>query len=157
MTTLSLGFAPDITISKSEIAQTQLDEAITLFLTGKYVCSITLAGAAECIFAGLLNQQGNPSVVEKSFDAIRAIQRIRAQVGLPVMDNKKNTEIFNQWNNVRNKLKHHGQKESEAVTLNPFDEAYWMLKRCISNADMLGVLIRNRDEFENWIIVNINM
>ncbi len=154
MTTVTLGFEPDTIISKLEIAQRQLDEAVTLFLKGDYVCSLTLAGAAEGIFAGLLNQKGNPSVVEESFEAI---QRIRGKIGLPVMGDKKNTEIFNQWNDARNKLKHHGKKESETVKLNLFDEAYWMLRRCIASTDMLGISIRNRDNFENWIVVNINM
>lgn len=150
----SLGFEPDTILSKSEIAQSQLEEAITLFLMGKYVCAITLAGAAEGIFAGLLNQKGNPSVVERSFDAI---QGIRDRTGRPVMGDKKNTEIFNEWNDTRNKLKHHGKNENETVKLNLFDEAYWMLRRCISNADMLDISIHNRDDFENWIVVNINM
>jgi len=154
MIPVSLGFEPDTTISKSSIAQTQLVEAITLFLMGKYVCSITLSGAAEAVFAGLLNQQGDASVVEESFNTIR---RVRSQTKRPVMGDRKNTDIFNQWNDARNKLKHHGQKESVAVTLNLFDEAYWMLRRCLANAEMLDIPISNRDEFENWIVLNINM
>ena len=154
MSSASIGFEPDTSINKSEIARIQLVEAITHFLMGNYVCAITLAGAAEGILAGLLNQQGNSSVVEESFDAI---QRIRDQTGLPAMGGKKNTEIFNQWNDARNKLKHHGKNEDETVTLNLFDEAFWMLRRCISNAEMLGMSIRNRDDFENWIVININM
>ena len=126
MTTVTLGFEPDTIISKLEIAQRQLDEAVTFFLKGDYVCSITLAGAAEGILAGLLNQKGSPSVVEKSFEAI---QRIREKIGLPVIRDKKNTAIFTQWNDARNKLKHHGKRESETVKLNLFDEAYWMLRR----------------------------
>ncbi len=154
MATMSLGFEPNTTISKWEIAQRQLHQAINLFLAGDYVCAITLAGAAEGIFAGLLNQQDRPSVVEKSFETI---QRIREQTNLPAMGDKKNTEIYSLWNIARNKLKHHGKNESEVFSVNLFDEAYWMLRRSIANADALGISIRNRDNFENWVIANINM
>lgn len=154
MSSSSIGFEPDTTIRKSEIAKIQLVEAITLFLMGNYVCAITLAGAAEGILAGLLNQQGDSSVVEKSVDAI---QRIRGEIGLRALDKEGQNATFNGWNDARNKLKHHGEQDGETVTLNLFDETYWMLMRCISNADMLGISIQNRDEFENWIVININM
>ena len=154
MTTITLGFESDITIQKSEIAQTQLVEAISLFLTGKFLCSITLAGAAEAVFAGLLSHHEKPSVVERSIDSI---QNIRDQTGLSVMRDRKANEIFNEWNSVRNKLKHHRKGESSVVTLNLFDEAYWMIKRGLVNAQSLNVPISNENDFENWIVENINM
>lgn len=154
MSTVSLGFEPDTTIRKSEIAKIQLVEAIKLFLMGNYLCAVTLAGASEGILAGLVNQQGKSSAVENAVDSI---QRIRGQIGLQALDKKGRNEIFNGWNDARNKLKHHGEKDGETVTVNLFDESYWMLRRCISNAEMLGISIPNRDEFENWVVINVNM
>ena len=150
----TLGFEDDSHISKVEIARTQLVEAINLFLAGKYLCSITLAGAAEEVFARLLNQQGDVSVVEESFQSIQQVQEI---TGLSVMNGKTKNEIFNTWNSARNTLKHHGKTDDEIVTINLFDEAYWMIKRGIANAEKLVIPINNQIDFENWIIVNINM
>ena len=154
MSTVTLGFEDDTNLSKSEIAETQIVEAISLFLAGKYLCAITLAGAAEAIFAGMLAQRGETSAVE---DSVGSIQRIRDCTGLSVMDGKRDSELFKDWNGARNKLKHHGTNEDARVTLNLFDEAYWMIKRAAYNAEKLAVPIVNRDGFENWIIQNVNM
>lgn len=150
----TLGFEDDTQITKGEIAKIQLAEAINLFLAGKYLCAITLAGAAEEVLARLLNQRGEISVVEKSF---QSIQNIREKTGLSVMSGKPKNEIFNEWNSARNTLKHHGKTDDETVTINLFDEAYWMIKRGLANAEKLGISIKNQIDFENWIIVNINM
>jgi hypothetical protein len=66
-------------------------------------------------------------------------------------------EIFNELNSARNSLKHHGKADDEALRINLFDEAFWMIKRSLVNAEKLNVPIRNQLDFENWIIVNINM
>lgn len=150
----TLGFEDDTRISKVEIARTQLVEAIDLFLSAKFLCAITLAGAAEEIFARLLNQRGDISVVEESF---KAIQNIREETGLSVMSGKTKNEIFKEWNSARNTLKHHGKDDDNVLTINLFDEAYWIIKRSIANAEKLEVPIKNQLDFENWIVVNINM
>jgi hypothetical protein len=150
----TLGFEDPVEITKSEIARVQLAEAIELFLVGKYLPGITLAGAAEEILARLLNQKGEGSIVERS---IELILELREQTALPVMGGKTKKEIFNEWNAARNQLKHHNEPEEEVVSINLFDEAYWMIRRALSNASKLGVQIENEREFENWVITNINM
>lgn len=45
-------------ISKLDAARIQLDSAIEHYFQGDYVCAVTLAGAAEDIFAGLLKASG---------------------------------------------------------------------------------------------------
>ena len=135
MKTITLGYEDETNISKREIAKLQLTEAIALFLIGKYVCAITLSGAAEAVLAGLLSEASQPSVVEDSIDVI---QRVRQHTGLAVAAGKKNKEMFNDWNNARNELKHHTMGDDENVTLNLFDEAYWMIKRATVNAAKLG-------------------
>lgn len=150
----TLGFEEDTRISKQEIAETQLVEAINLFLASKYLCAITLAGAAEEVFARLLNQQGEISVVEQS---VQSIQHIRKKTGHSIMCGKPKNEIFNEWNSARNTLKHHGKTDDETVKVNLFDEAYWIIRRGLANAKKLDISINNQLDFENWIIVNINM
>ncbi len=51
-------------ISKLDAAQIQLDTAIDHFFHGDHVCAVTLAGAAEDIFAGLLKADGQQSAFE---------------------------------------------------------------------------------------------
>lgn len=73
------------------------------------------------------------------------------------MGNRPKNEIFNEWNTVRNALKHHGKESEDVISLNLFDEAYWMIKRALSNANKLGISIGNELDFENWVIININL
>lgn len=51
-------------ISKLDAARMQLDAAIDHFFSNDHVCSITLAGAAEDILAGLLQVNGEQSPFE---------------------------------------------------------------------------------------------
>jgi len=51
-------------ISKLDAARIQLDAAIDHFFQGDHVSAVTLAGAAEDIFAGLLNAAGHQSAFE---------------------------------------------------------------------------------------------
>jgi len=154
MRTPTLGYEDDTRIGKREIAQTQLKEAIALFLDEKFLCAITLAGAAEEVLARLLNAAGEQSVVEES---VESIQRLRDATGLAVMEDRPKKEIFNAWNNARNTIKHHNEKSEETVTINLFDEAYWMIKRALANASKLSVPISNEVDFENWCIVELHL
>jgi hypothetical protein len=154
VTTPTLGYEENTRITKEELAKVQLTEAISLFLAGKYVCAITLSGAAEEIFARLLNARGEKSIVESSF---HVIQNVREKTGLSVMGNRPKNEIFNEWNTARNTLKHHGKESKDVINLNLFDEAYWMIKRALSNANELSTSIDNELDFENWVIININL
>jgi hypothetical protein len=154
MSAPTLGYQDDCTISKQEIARLQLVEAIDSFLNGKYICSVTLAGAAEGVLAGLLEARGKPSAVEESVSQASAVQKI---IGLKGVDLKKDTEHYAVWNKSRNAVKHHKKAEAEQVTFNQFDEAYWMIERALRNAELLAVPISNLDDYRNWIIVNVNM
>lgn len=154
MHTPTLGYEDDTEISKSEIACVQLTEAIALFLQEKFLCAITLAGAAEGVFAGLLNAQGEKAIVERSVEAMEKIHNV---TGLSVMENLPANRIYNQWNTTRNAIKHHDKNEGSVVTINLFDEAYWMIKRALSNASTLGISISNEIDFENWCILELHL
>ena len=152
--TPTFGYEDNVQISKREIAETQLVEAISLFLSGNYVCAITLAGAAEEIFARLVNAQGATSAVESSFEVI---QTIREKIGLEAVGEKPKKTIFNEWNAARNELKHYDKDAVDKITINLFDEACWMIRRALANAMKIEVQISNAVDFENWIIININL
>lgn len=150
----TLGYEDDTEISKSEIACEQLTEAITLFLQQKFLCAVTLAGAAEGVFAGLLNAQGKNAIVESS---VEAIEKLREATGLEVMENLPANKIYKQWNTARNAIKHHDKNEEGIVMINFFDEAYWMIKRALLNASNLGITISNEIDFENWCILELHL
>ena len=151
----TLGYEDDSTLSKREIARQQLVEAITVFLQGKFICAITLAGAAEAVMSGLLSAEERLSAVEESTTKISALL---GAIGLKTIKPKKDTEHYNEWNRARNALKHYDKKkEPDTVALNQFDEAYWMIERALHNAELLAVPVANCDDYRNWIIVNINM
>lgn len=150
----TLGYEDDTVISKADIARAQLTESIAFFMEEKFLCALTLSGAAEEILARLLNSKGEKSVVEESFEKIRSL---RETTGLAVMDNLPKKKVFNQWNFARNTVKHHNKNDSEMVTVNFFDEGYWMIKRALANASRLGIPIQNELDFENWCIEKIHL
>jgi hypothetical protein len=152
--TPTLGYEEDTVMSKREIASVQLAEAIALFVKKQFLCALTLAGAAEEVFAGLLRAQGEKSVVERS---VERIESIRETTGLAVMGNRPRNEIYKHWNSARNRVKHHDKVEQDNVAINLFDEAYWMIRRALANASALKVTISNELDFENWCIEQIHL
>lgn len=141
-------------ISKATLAKIQLEDAIDLFLAGKRVSAITLAGAADGIFTGLLKQRGDEPVAKKVW---RNIVEIRERTGLAYAGDRTEKDAFNEWNNSRNRMKHHDGEEGDTLTFNVFDEAYLSIRRANSDGDKLGVVAKNRQKYENWLIENIYM
>ena len=151
----TLGYSEDETFSRSDIAKIQLVKAIELFITEQFIPSITLAGAAEEIFGKLLYRQGQNPILEKSYEEIQRIREATNRQDILGAKNKK--ETIEAWNKARNNLKHHGHTDEEFVVFNGCDEAYWIIKRALDNASRLGVKVPNKSEFENWVVININM
>ena len=149
----SLGYQADTTLQKSEVARIQLFEAISLFTEEKFIPSITLAGAAEEIFGKILHIKGELSVIKES---TKAIENLRLETGFLFMEGKSEREMLDDWNFTRNSLKHLIGPVEEPITLNLCDEAYWMIKRALLNAKRLQLPISNENDFDNWVVVNIN-
>lgn len=148
----TLGYKDHERYRKVDIAKIQLEEAIRLFVREKFICSLTLAGAAEEIFAGFLRTKGESPAVEK---AIAKIVEIRNGIGVSAMGGRNRKEIICQWNFAKNKSKHHDPDDDEYIAFNECDEAYWMIKRALSNAKECSVPISNEHEFENWVISRV--
>lgn len=144
----------DSEIGKDILAKVQLEDAIDLFLMGKRISAITLAGAADSIFSGLLEQQGKLPAAKEVWEHI---VEIRKKIGLAYAGSRTEKDAFNEWNRSKNRLKHHDGKEEETLIINFFDEAYLSIQRANSDGDKLGVLAKNRQEYENWLIENIYM
>lgn len=148
----TIGYKESETFRKIEIAKAQLIDAIWLFTQEHFISSLTLAGAAEELFAGHLKTEGKKPIIEQSFDIIK---KSREELRLPTMENKSKSEVIAEWNHSKNRFKHHDKNEAQFITLNDCDEAYWMIKRALENAKKLDVSIPNGIDFENWVIINI--
>lgn len=149
----SIGYEEHSTLRRSDVARIQLIEAIALFVNDKFLPALTLAGAAEEIFGKLLLRRSQTPVVKESAQAMAAV---RGATGLSVMGGKSDKELIDGWNAARNAVKHLVAPEEESITLNLCDEAYWMIQRALANANRLGVMIDNANEFENWVVVNVS-
>ena len=154
MSVPTIGFEEATTLAKSEIALQQLCEAIILFTACKFLPAVTLAGAAEEIFGKLLIRQSKQPVVKESAQSILAL---RDKLGLASLKQTSEKELIDQWNVARNTAKHLLGVEDEPVTMNLCDEAYWMIKRALYNAERLGTQVPNKIEFENWLIINVGL
>lgn len=150
----TMGYEDGQEITKSELGCVQLVEAINLFLAKKYICAITLAGASEDIFSGILANIEKQSIAEQS---IKQIENLRNTTRNQIAEGLPKKEIFKAWNAARNDLKHHDKGREDKISINLFDEAYWMIQRSLTNARLIPVEIENSQHFENWVIENINM
>lgn len=144
----------DIEISKADVAKLQLEDAIDLFLAGKLISAITLAGAADGIFEGLLKQREEKSSAEEVWSNIH---EVREKTGLRYAGDRTQRQVFNEWNEYKNRLKHHDGRDGSLLTFNAFDEVYHSIKRANSDGDKLGIVANNRQEFESWLVEKIYM
>ncbi len=149
-----LSFEDNVALKKSEIAMLQLEDAIDLFMSGKRISVITLAGAADGIFAGLLKKQGETSTAE---DTWKHIEEVRAKTGMAYAGDRAKKDAFNEWNEHRNQLKHHDERDDEVLEFSAFDQAYHAIQRANADADKLGLKARNCQEYENWVIETLCM
>jgi len=147
----TLGITEEIEYRKVDIAIAQLFESISMFINENFLLSISLAGASEEIFAGLLKAKDGLPIIEKS---ISRIDELRKDTDVSVMGKKNKRDIIREWNHVKNRTKHHNKGEGEFISFNACDEAYWLIKRALENAKKLGVNINNEPEFDNFIIIN---
>ena len=118
-------------LSKLEIAKRHLDRAVLLFLDEKdFVCAITLAGAAEEVFAQLLLLEGGKTSADEWIDTTLAVGNIENT-------RANRQEIRGMLNWHRNELKHHGGREGDE----PEDEVV------VHRGDAVEVLDRAVDNY----------
>lgn len=117
----------ELTVSKVEMAKTQLDAAIAAFFERRLIIAITLAGAAEEIFGAMLNRDCIQNAVEK-------ITSLPPLVSL--FDKRKDRIDF--LNNVRNNLKHASDKLEDDFHIAELD-AFFMIARALANSELLNI------------------
>ncbi len=148
----SLGYEDAVKINKADVALTQLEDAIDLFLNEKRLSSITLAAAADGVFAGLLRQKEEKPAADETWDNI---EQARENTGLDIAGDRSKKDAFNEWNWHQNRLKHHDKRDDEWLEINVFDHAYYAVKRALADAEKLGLKPKNHFQFEEWLFENI--
>jgi len=149
----SLGYEDSTKLNKADVALTQLEDAIDLFINGKQLSSITLAAAADGVFSGLLKQKGEKSAAEDKWESI---EQERGNTGLDIAGDRTRKDVFNEWNWHQNRLKHHDNRDDEWIEINIFDHAYYAIKRALADAEKLRLDPKNHFSFEEWLFENIS-
>ena len=130
------------TISKLDAAIHQLNIAITLFLAGDYLTSLTLAGAAEDILAGLCTSAGKPTAAEY------IANYHEKDVDPAVPAGKRLGVVFTVMNRARNAAKHADRPNETTVEVDQMHPLQ-MLMRAIPMCAALGV--KPSDEIKKMV------
>lgn len=83
-------------MKKSDLAKSQIEKAIDLFLEGEYAPSITLAGAAEEMLGNILHQKGKDNI----------LAQLHPWFNDHYGTNLKFSELAKGANEIRDELKH---------------------------------------------------
>jgi hypothetical protein len=122
----------------------------TLFISKRYLSAITLAGAADGIFCGLIKVSGGKVPAERTWDEIEHLRKV---TGHAWAGERTKSEAFNEWNNTRNRLKHHDVGKDElTLTIEPIVRSYEEIMRVRESSKQLGMVAMNWNEFENCAI-----
>jgi hypothetical protein len=113
-------------VQKIEAATAQFEAAAASYLRGEFIPAITLAAAAEKIFARFL-----PADKQSSQDELIAKF---GEVGIPAKDAR---DIY--LNATRNALKHHNETENPYIEFDPETDARVWLARALHNCGKLGI------------------
>lgn len=145
--TLSIGYSKPETISKSDIAIVQLNDAMNLFVDGNFISAITLAGAAEEILGKLLEGKDVLSISAELFLTFKSDLNLDLEVGF------SRKMLSDNLNFLRNELKHRGE---DVLEVNFCDEAFWMINRALFNAAKLDISVAKKDQFKAWCKQNVH-
>ena len=114
-------------LHKKAIAEAQLNTAIRCYLVDDYIPAVTLAGAAEEIYAAYVHtyQQRTALGMYVKF------MRIRGAI-------ETKNALVNRANKIRNEFKHHGSGNSERLWLDVKVAATIAIHRAIENYLRVG-------------------
>jgi hypothetical protein len=134
-----------IKINKLDIAIVQLHTAIDLFLNqNNYICSITLAGAAEEILG---NYTGSHKEIKAHTLLINGLNKLYNENDKWINDNIINYD--------RNNLKHHSQKNSDTLEIDPEFSAIVSIVRAVYNYKACKQqLTIEMESFVEWLQAN---
>jgi hypothetical protein len=130
---------------KINLAKEQLEDAISMFVKGRYVSCLTLAGAAEEVLTALVESKTG----KNPFNIIHEI----INYDLVAMGRQKITRghFRKTRNRARNSVKHHNQNDSEYVYINRRGQAAAMLGQAIISADLIELKYKYRRKYFTYL------
>ncbi|WP_130536323.1 hypothetical protein [Thiomicrorhabdus indica] len=129
-----------------EIAEKQLLTALELYQKGDFLCTITLAGAAEEILGKRLRKLN----IEPSFERIKnSIMEVARKFG--EKDPSADKVLGDLLNLTRNELKHYSG--DEVLEFDLAEDSYEMLERAITNYILLTGTVHEA-MFGFWTSIN---
>lgn len=133
-----------VTLTKLEVAVSQLDQAMRLFLEGDYLSSLTLAGAAEEILGGLCKRAGHPVAIEQ------IVAFHMGDTDPALSDKERRNVLTGVLNRPRNAAKHaNDPAETHFIVEQVF--ALQMIMRAMPMAKTLGSPPSRDAEMVAWI------
>lgn len=144
---MNTGASRIVEVSKLEAATIQLDRAISLFFEDDWLCSLTLAGAAEEILGKLSAREGNDV-------AVNFIANYHANDdGGEFFAGMDARQIVNALNAPRNAAKHANDPNETTVQVSMID-ALQMLMRAVPMGFALGVKTEPMARLHEWILAH---
>lgn len=140
------GMTEIVNISKVDIATSQLDTAIRLYIEKTdLISALTLAGAAEEIFGKLLSVRGQQNAFEEVLNRLCEVHKAAFEEEL---DRRVYADLRN---GIRNEFKHHCSGNSLEINLD--GEASQLIKRAIDNYRKLfpGFYPRFKEFEQEWL------
>lgn len=131
-----------MTLHKIDVARTQIDTAIELFLSDKdFLASLTLAGAAEDILGKFLDRKGEKSMLQNLHEWYQQTSGDPIEYG----------EFAKKANFTRNSLKHATNAAEDELEVFRW-EAVQMLMRALYNYKVLvGEPTEKMLAFNSWL------
>src|ERR1035437_7687903 len=133
-----------VTLTKLEVAVSQLSQAIRLFLEGDYLSSLTLSGAAEEILGALCERAGKPVSIEK------IIAFHWEETDSALSDKERRNTLLQVLNCARNAVKH-ANDPAETHFIVEQDFPLQMIMRAMPMARSLGLAPSGESEMVRWI------
>lgn len=115
------------TIEKKDIALKQLRRAIQLYRENDYVCSVTLAGAAEEILGKITTKREGYCSLDVHEKEIKEMAKFFMA---PIPEKKK---IYYLMNAVKNELKHNDSGDNVYLKADFESHAFELISRAIMN------------------------
>lgn len=134
-------------ISKLDAAHIQLDAAIDHYFDDDYVCSITLAGAAEDILAGLLQASGEQSPFEFLHEWYQK------EYGVNHTKTKFSREVANL---SRNWLKHAGEDAETSLEVIKQESILMLMRALPCYHKLAGCHTEKMENFYQYVKSNFN-
>jgi hypothetical protein len=114
-------------MEKRDIAIKQLKAAARHYNRGDYICSITLAGAAEEILGQIAKKRTKTNQLELEVIYLRSVYEYFSGQELP------NNKLIQKINKVKNELKHNDSGENEWVDADFENEAALIFVKAMKN------------------------